>query len=195
MLPFRRIAIFSPALFLGRPWQEMSVYEFEGAVRSWALNSIAKGADAWYLRWQDHKGVGKLLNALSDLGNDIDSPPITRLIPFQASEFSCQHDAIHYTGRDNWSVPVVRVAYRGCSCHNESDLERAVQEGMDYVFYSPIFPTRTHPKAKPLGLEHLAEICEAYPLKVFALGGISEDQEKACLDAGAYGIAGIRMFL
>ena len=188
MLPFKRIAIFHADLVLPRPWEAMSDSELEAALSSWMVGAQEQGADAFYFRGQNVNGLRRVLDSCT-----LEGP--VRLIPFAASELACIHDAVHYRGRDPWGTPVNRVAYRGCSCHSEADLERAIREGMDYVFYSPVFPTRTHPEAIPLGLDHLAEICEAYPIPIFALGGINQENAEACMAVGADGIAGIRMFL
>ncbi len=47
-----------------------------------------------------------------------------------------------------------------------------------------------------LGLAALAEACRAaHPVPVMALGGVNEENAKACVDAGAAGIAAIRLFV
>jgi thiamine-phosphate pyrophosphorylase len=47
---------------------------------------------------------------------------------------------------------------------------------------------------KPMGLAAFSEICRASSVPVFALGGVSEANAKSCVDAGAKGLAGIRLF-
>jgi thiamine monophosphate synthase len=61
---------------------------------------------------------------------------------------------------------------------------------------SPIFPTASHPQARPLGLETLADAVKtAGRVPVYALGGVDRENAKACIEAGAAGVAGIRTFL
>ncbi|NPA58099.1 MAG: thiamine phosphate synthase [Aquificae bacterium] len=81
----------------------------------------------------------------------------------------------------------------GKSCHTVEEAVRAEQEGADYITYSPIFSTPN--KGKPVGLEGLREVVEKVSLPVYALGGITEERVKEVLEAGAYGVAGIRLFI
>jgi thiamine monophosphate synthase len=83
----------------------------------------------------------------------------------------------------------------GISCHSLAELERAVGV-CDYATLSPIFPPRSKPHdARPtVGLEGLAQACAAVDLPVLALGGIGASRAAACLEAGAWGIAGIGAF-
>lgn len=63
-------------------------------------------------------------------------------------------------------------------------------EGASYAFLSPVFPTRSKPGAPTLGLDGLADGCRrAHPVPVYALGGIDTTNARACIEAGAFGIA------
>ncbi len=79
------------------------------------------------------------------------------------------------------------------ACHSEQDLLEA--EGADYVLLSPVFSplSKTDTRA-PLGLDELARLTKLSPVPVLALGGITEANAPACLEAGATGIAGISLF-
>jgi thiamine-phosphate pyrophosphorylase len=63
-------------------------------------------------------------------------------------------------------------------------------EGADFAVFAPVFEKGN---ARPAGLEGLREACRA-SIPVLALGGVTLQNAQACLDAGAAGIAGIRLF-
>jgi thiamine-phosphate pyrophosphorylase len=83
--------------------------------------------------------------------------------------------------------PVIAV-----SCHSPADVVRAAKNGADFAVFAPIFEKKDAPGA-PAGLMALKEVCRA-EIPVFALGGITLGTAHLCLDAGAAGIAGIRLF-
>ena len=79
------------------------------------------------------------------------------------------------------------------SCHTKEEVLCAESLGVDYVTYSPIFPTSN--KGEPKGIDDLKELVNATSVKVFALGGIiTEEHVKEIEASGAYGFASIRYF-
>jgi thiamine-phosphate pyrophosphorylase len=82
----------------------------------------------------------------------------------------------------------------GVSCHNIDELMRAAREGADFAVYGPIFATRSHPNAQPIGLDALSAATRSVQLPIYALGGITEQNAMLCIGAGAVGVAGISMF-
>ncbi len=72
-------------------------------------------------------------------------------------------------------------------------IEQAIaawQAGADYIGFGPVFPTAS--KANPAsvkGLEGLRAVCEAVPIPVIAIAGITVQRVRPVLEAGAYGIA------
>lgn len=82
------------------------------------------------------------------------------------------------------------------SCHTMADVRRAC-EFADLILFAPVFEKRMEGEVvvPGAGLEALREACAiAGPLPVLALGGVTAENTQACLDAGAAGIAGIRLF-
>jgi len=77
----------------------------------------------------------------------------------------------------------------GASCHNQSELLKAAELGMDYVMLSPVQPTMSHPQADALGWERFAQLITGYPLPVFALGGMQLKDLHHARTKGAHGIA------
>lgn len=82
----------------------------------------------------------------------------------------------------------------GVSCHHPEELARAEQEAADFAVYGPIFATRSHPTAPPLGLDALAAAARLVRLPIYALGGITERNAPLAIAAGAAGVAGISLF-
>jgi thiamine-phosphate pyrophosphorylase len=79
----------------------------------------------------------------------------------------------------------------GVSCHNVEQVRRAWSEGADFAVYAPVFEKAGRPGS---GLRALRLACVAAPNFVVALGGVTSENAAACLEAGAKGVAGIRLF-
>ena len=83
----------------------------------------------------------------------------------------------------------------GVSCHSVADVERAAEEGADYVFLSPVFASPSKPGYGPaVGLGMLGEACGRVRIPVLALGGVSESNVGACVAVGAAGYGSISAF-
>jgi thiamine-phosphate pyrophosphorylase len=83
----------------------------------------------------------------------------------------------------------------GVSCHTLGEALAAQTAGADYILLGPVFETPSKLQyGPPLGLAKLGEVTRQVSLPVFALGGISTERVCDCLDHGAAGIAGIRIF-
>jgi thiamine-phosphate pyrophosphorylase len=79
------------------------------------------------------------------------------------------------------------------SCHSQDDVDRAQSQGADLVVFAPVFEKNSVPGARPTGLAALQQACQT-KIPVFALGGITLENAASCLQAGAAGIAAIRLF-
>lgn len=83
----------------------------------------------------------------------------------------------------------------GVSCHSLAEAVAAEQAKADYILLGPIFETASKlAYGPPLGLEKLREVAARVKLPILALGGITVERVKDCLEAGATGIAGISIF-
>ncbi len=83
----------------------------------------------------------------------------------------------------------------GASCHSLEEAIAADSGGADYILLGPIFETPSKAGyGPPLGVERLAEVAEKVRVPVLALGGITVERVATCLNHGATGIAGIRLF-
>ena len=82
----------------------------------------------------------------------------------------------------------------GYSAHSIQEAESVKRHGMDYVTLSPVFPTPS--KAGILGaigvetIRAAAAALEGFP--ILALGGITAENARECVEAGACGVAVMR---
>jgi thiamine-phosphate pyrophosphorylase len=110
-----------------------------------------------------------------------------------ALEFAlgCKADAIHLGYGDPSPYAVRAIAPRGLaigfSAHDP--LDRDAIAAADYVTLSPFAPTpKVHPRP-PLGVARFARLRATIDRPVVALGGISEHNVRAAIEAGAAGVA------
>jgi thiamine-phosphate pyrophosphorylase len=92
----------------------------------------------------------------------------------------------------NVPTPVITV-----SCHTLDDVERARQDQVNLILFAPVFEKMIadHATAPGQGLDRLRAACiAASPIPVCALGGVTFENATSCVEAGAAGIAGIRLF-
>lgn len=94
----------------------------------------------------------------------------------------------HVGTTDAGKLPLI-----GASCHSPADVARAAADGATFVAFAPVFEKRDSPHTQPTSLAQLHEACEAH-IPVLALGGVTLANTSACLEAGAAGIAAIRLF-
>jgi len=101
-----------------------------------------------------------------------------------------QIDAIHYPSMalQGRTLPDVQ-GWIGVSCHGEDELRLAIGRGARYALLSPVKPTTSHPRAKPLGWPRFQALCRDIPVPVYALGGMSLADLDDAARHGAQGIA------
>jgi thiamine-phosphate pyrophosphorylase len=82
----------------------------------------------------------------------------------------------------------------GVSCHSAAEAAAAARDGADYVLLGPVFATPG--KGPPSGVALLEEARRLIPpaFPILALGGITLQNASQCLEAGASGVAAIRLF-
>ncbi len=92
---------------------------------------------------------------------------------------------------------VMPGAWVSVSCHTGEEVARAFVGGASAVLFGPVFGKVVGVREVVAGggLEALREACRrAGTMPVFALGGVTEGLAGACVEAGAAGVAAIRMF-
>jgi thiamine-phosphate pyrophosphorylase len=76
------------------------------------------------------------------------------------------------------------------SCHCPAEVKQAAAAGATFDVFAPVFEKKD---ARPAGLRALGQACQA-KIPVLALGGVTLANATSCLDAGAAGVAAIRLF-
>jgi len=107
-------------------------------------------------------------------------------------------DGVHLASRSIDARDARRLlgdrAWIGRSCHDEGELLRAVDEGVNAVTLSPVFASPG--KGTPLGVDRFRAMRAKVPsMHVLALGGIDASNAASARDAGADGVAVIRAVL
>lgn len=81
------------------------------------------------------------------------------------------------------------------AAHDRQGLDRAGRVGAGFALLSPLFPTRSHPDAHPLGPDRFAKLAAYSPVPVLALGGVTPANAAQAQAAGAHGVACIDALL
>lgn len=143
--------------------------------------------------------AGKAMNALSG--------SVTKLLVNARTDvaLACGAHGVHLPAGDlppseiraifaraNVVAPVIAV-----STHSPAEIVYAEAHGADFAVFGPVFEKAG--SANPEGLEQLRQVSSltksrAAALPVIALGGITLKNAVRCTEAGAAGIAGIRLF-
>ncbi len=84
--------------------------------------------------------------------------------------------------------PVIAV-----SCHSRAEVIEVAAQKATFAVFAPVFEKKDAPHQWPTGPAKLHEACSAN-IPVLALGGITLANARSCLEAGASGIAAIRLF-
>jgi thiamine-phosphate pyrophosphorylase len=118
---------------------------------------------------------------------------------------ACEADGVHLRS-DDVSPDIVREVWRhnlmlgranailSIACHNVSEVRAAGEKGGDFALLGPIFEKKeARTPVQLAGLSLLKDACQQ-KIPVIALGGITLENARTCIDAGAAGIAGIRIF-
>jgi len=80
----------------------------------------------------------------------------------------------------------------GASTHTIEGVRAATGAGASFLTFGPVYFTPGKKKSEVQGLEKLRQACAATTLPVFAIGGITAANARACLDQGAHGVSVIR---
>lgn len=80
---------------------------------------------------------------------------------------------------------------RTAAVHDRAELVAARRAGVDLVFISPVFPTRSHPGAPTLGIVRLGLLRRGVTMPAIALGGMNARAFRRLRGLGLHGWAAI----
>ena len=116
-------------------------------------------------------------------------------------------DGVHLTAREGEVRPEqVRKIFTAAglpecfvsvSCHAVEEVTAARKAGADLILFGPVFEKRVGKMLTRTGtgLDRLHMACAAAgTVPVLALGGVTDARVQGCAEAGAAGVAGIRLF-
>lgn len=103
-------------------------------------------------------------------------------------------DGVHL-GQSDFPIPLARRLLGedkliGGSAATLDEAGICLAEGADYVGFGPVYPTTSKEDAGPVsGGEALRQVVETIPLPIIAIGGVTPENVREVMEAGAYGIA------
>jgi thiamine-phosphate pyrophosphorylase len=167
-----------------------------------ALAKAAVGAKIDLLQIREKNLSGRVLYELTASIAECTRGSHTKLLVNDRADIaaSAGADGVHLA-TNSLPAKVVRNAFGdnfliGVSTHSLAEARAARADGADFAVFGPIFDTPAKEKyGEPQGLKQLETItAELGAFPVLALGGISVERIADCIEAGARGVAAIRMF-
>ena len=166
-----------------------------------SLARAAVEANVDLLQIRERNLSAKVLYKLTASAADITRTSHTKLLVNDRADVAAAAgaDGVHLA-TNSLSAEVVRNAFGddfliGVSTHSLTEAVSARAGGADFVVFGPVFDTPTKEKyGEPRGLKQLETVTsELAPFPVLALGGLTLERVSDCIEAGAQGIAAIRM--
>lgn len=107
---------------------------------------------------------------------------------------ACDADGVHL-GVGDLPVAVARKilgerATIGYSPEGIDDARQAADDGADYLGVGPVYPTASKADAgNPIGVAGIRRMADAVALPIIGVGGITTENARAVVEAGAVGVA------
>ena len=165
--------------------------------------SVAVAAGIQLIQIREKLLTARVLFELTERAVEIAGGSSTRVLVNDRADIASAAGAagVHLT-TNSIEANVIRKAFGpefliGVSTHAMNEVSAARDSGADFVVLGPVFQTPTKEKyGSPIGVDKFAEIArELAPFPILALGGISIGALDPCMRAGAFGVAGISLFV
>jgi thiamine-phosphate pyrophosphorylase len=164
----------------------------QGDVVAVAARAVHEGVDMIQIREKDlpARDLFELVSTIRDLAIGTK----TRILVNDRLDIALAAavDGVHLPGN---GLPADRVRpfvkLLGVSTHSVKEAIDAEKARADFILFGPVFDS---PGKAAVGLEPLKEVVSAVKIPVLAIGGITRANASEVLNAGAKGIAGIRLF-
>jgi thiamine-phosphate pyrophosphorylase len=114
-------------------------------------------------------------------------------VHLRSDDVSAQHVREIWSRSSRADTSVRQAPIIAVSCHSPAEVGRAAAAAATFAVFAPVFEKKDAPTARPTGLAELEEACNA-SIPVLALGGVTVSNALSCLEAGAAGIAAVRLF-
>lgn len=108
---------------------------------------------------------------------------------------ACGADGVHLPAHGLPSERARRLMPAGVIGRSVHQGEGLDPGGLDYLLFGTVFPSESKPGLEAAGLGALADTVARSRRPVLAIGGITPSRARACLEAGASGVAAIGAFL
>ncbi len=104
-------------------------------------------------------------------------------------------DGLHLTSKDLLEVSQKpSVPWCGASCHNQFEIQKAVDMDLDFIVFGPVLETKSHPGMKALGWKAFGEVAGSLPMPVYAIGGMRQSDLTKARRLGGQGVCMLRGF-
>lgn len=158
-----------------------------------AIQAIEGGADVIQFR-QKRGGIRNKLIAARKLKVVCEEAGVPLIINDHLNIAQALGAGAHL-GQDDFPLPEAREILGsevviGATATTAEQARQAYEEGADYIGFGPVFTTQSKfNRSSTKGVDGLAAACDAVPIPVIAIAGITSDRVQPALDAGAHGVA------
>jgi thiamine-phosphate pyrophosphorylase len=187
---------------LARSWAEGGVAYIQVREKDLSVDELAAWSEA-VVKAVQGTSTKVLINGTPRSANAVGADGVHLPAGWTAEAIRAARNVFEHSSRQT-APAIVSVA-----CHSDAEVVRARDLRADLALLSPVFEKRLRQTGlgidaddalsttrAGMGLTVFRESCLlASPLPVFALGGVTVSNAHQCVEAGAVGVAAIRLFM